>query len=275
MEYGLSEHLPIYAGGLGVLAGDYIKAARDLGLPVVALGILWRQDYTHQFIGQDLWPYDLYPSMDYRFLKDTGVTVTVRVRGEEVACRVRLADQYGNAPLYLLDTNSPGGRHGWMTSRLYSGMPQDRVAAEIILGIGGVRMLRALGLAPSVWHANEGHSAFLMLELLREFVQNGLSHAEASEIVRQRTVFTTHTPVPAGHDVFPHELMDRYFSGYWEQLGLSREEFLRLGDAPDSKGRGFNMTALAMRLSAHVNGVSREHGRVTREMWHHLWPGLP
>ena len=133
MEYGLNEELQIYAGGLGVLAGDYIKAAKDEGFPMVALGILWRQDYTHQFIGQDLMPYDLFPNLDYKFLKDTGVTITVQVRGEEVPCKVRLADQYGNVPLYLLDTNFPGSPNGWMTNRLYAGGPQERVAAEIIL----------------------------------------------------------------------------------------------------------------------------------------------
>jgi starch phosphorylase len=131
-----------------------------------------------------------------------------------------------------------------------------------------------LGINPTVWHANEGHSAFLTLERLRELVQKGRSHAEASEMVRQSTVFTTHTPVPAGHDVFPHHLMDRFFNGFWEQIGLSRDEFLRLGDSPSSHQQGFNMTALAIRLSAHVNGVSREHGRVSREMWQHFWPGL-
>jgi starch phosphorylase len=141
-----------------------------------------------------------------------------------------------------------------------------RLCQEFLLGIGGVRMLRALGIAPTVWHANEGHSAFLTLERIRELIQKGSTHADACETIRQSTVFTTHTPVPAGHDVFPHYLMDRYFAGYWEQLGLSREDFLRLGDTPESQGQGFNMTALAIRMAAHVNGVSREHGQVSREM---------
>jgi starch phosphorylase len=183
----------------------------------------------------------------------------------------------GRIPLFLIDTdvpeNSPEDRA--LSARLYGGDQEMRLCQEILLGIGGVRMLRSLGISPSVWHANEGHSAFLTLERVRELVQKGSSHAEACEFVRQSTVFTTHTPVPAGHDVFPHHLMDRYFAGYWEQLGLSRDEFLRLGDTPESQGHGFNMTALVMRLSAHVNGVSREHGRVTREMWQHFWPGLP
>jgi starch phosphorylase len=150
-----------------------------------------------------------------------------------------------------------------------------RLCQEFLLGIGGVRMLRALGIAPTVWHANEGHSAFLTLERIRELIQKGSTHADACETIRQSTVFTTHTPVPAGHDVFPYHLMERYFAGYWEQLGLSREDFLRLGDTSESQRQGFNMTALAIRLAAHVNGVSREHGQVSREMWQHMWPGLP
>lgn len=150
-----------------------------------------------------------------------------------------------------------------------------RLCQEFLLGIGGVRMLRALGITPTVWHANEGHSAFSTLERIRELIQKGSTHADACETVRQSTVFTTHTPVPAGHDVFPHHLMDRYFAGYWEQLGLSREDFLHLGDTSESQKESFNMTALAIRLAAHVNGVSREHGQVSREMWHHMWPGLP
>jgi len=149
-----------------------------------------------------------------------------------------------------------------------------RLCQEILLGIGGVRMLRSLGISPSVWHANEGHSAFLTLERVREFVQKGSSHAEACELVRQSTVFTTHTPVPAGHDVFPHHLMDRYFGQYWPQLGLSRDEFLRLGEHPETPSAGFNMTALAMRMANYRNGVSREHGRVSRAMWQCLWPGV-
>lgn len=183
----------------------------------------------------------------------------------------------GRVPLYLIDTdvpeNSPENRA--LSARLYGGDQEMRLCQEYLLGIGGVRMLRALGIAPTVWHANEGHSSFLTLERVRELIQKGSTHADACETVRQSTVFTTHTPVPAGHDVFPHHLMDRYFTGYWEQLGLSREDFLRLGDTPESQGQGFNMTALALRLAAHVNGVSREHGQVSREMWHHMWPGLP
>jgi starch phosphorylase len=178
--------------------------------------------------------------------------------------------------LFLIDTdvpeNTPEDRA--LSARLYGGDQETRLCQEFLLGIGGVRVLRALGFHPAVWHCNEGHSAFLTIERIRELVAAGHTYAEARDLVRQSTVFTTHTPVPAGHDIFPFHLMDRYFANYWGQLGLSREEFLRLGETPDSTGHGFNMTALAMRLAAHVNGVSREHGRVSRHMWQHLWPEL-
>ncbi|MCP9453136.1 MAG: alpha-glucan family phosphorylase [Nitrospira sp.] len=283
-EFGLHTSVPIYSGGLGILAGDHCKEASDLGVPLVGVGFMYPQGYFRQRLTPEGWQEATYAPFDR---EESPIHPACTPSGEQCHFTVEMGGRrvtaivwkivVGRVPLFLIDTDVPDNtpENRALSARLYGGDQEIRLCQEILLGIGGVRMLRALGLAPSVWHANEGHSAFLMLELLREFVQNGLSHAEASEMVRQRTVFTTHTPVPAGHDVFPHELMDRYFSGYWEQLGLSREEFLRLGDAPDSKGRGFNMTALAMRLSAHVNGVSREHGRVTREMWHHLWPGLP
>ncbi len=258
MEYGLSDHLPIYAGGLGILAGDYIKSAYDLDLPVVAVGILWRQDYTHQFIGKDLRPYDIFPNIDYSFLKDTGIEVSLRVRGEEVRCRVRLADQYKNAPLYLLDTNFPGSPHGWMTRQLYSSSPQDRVAAEMILGIGGVRALRALGIDADIYHFNEGHAAFAGIELIREKMHSyGMSFEEAWREVRKQVVFTTHTPVAAGNESHDHGLL-RYMEAY---NGLNYEQMKTLGGDP------FNMTAAALRLSRLANAVSKAHGWTARKMW--------
>lgn len=266
MEYGLNEHLPIYAGGLGVLAGDYIKAAHDLSLPVVALGILWRQDYTHQFIGEDLLPYDMYPNMDYKFLKDTGITVTVRVRGEDVTCKVRLADQYGNIPLYLLDTNFPGSAHGWITSRLYGGGPQDRVAQEIILGIGGVRALRALNIPVDVYHFNEGHAALAGVELIREKMQEkGMSFEDAWRETRKQVVFTTHTPVAAGNEAHDHGLL-RYMEAY---NGLNYEQMRTLGGDP------FNMTVAALRLSRIANAVSKTHGQTARRMWRGIYEAAP
>lgn len=282
-EFGLHTSVPIYSGGLGILAGDHCKEASDLGIPLVGVGFMYPQGYFRQRITPEGWQEAAYAPFNRN---DSPITPALTPTGEQCRFNVDMGGrnvtaivwriQVGRVPLYLIDTdvpeNTPENRA--LSARLYGGDQDMRICQEILLGIGGVRLLRALGIAPSVWHANEGHSAFLTLERIRELVQKGASHAEANELVRQSTVFTTHTPVPAGHDVFPHHLMDRYFSGYWEQLDLSREEFLRLGDAPNSHG-GFNMTALIIRLSAHVNGVSREHGRVSREMWHHLWPGLP
>jgi len=283
-EFGLHRSIPIYSGGLGILAGDHCKEASDLGVPLVGIGFMYPQGYFRQRITPEGWqeaayaPFKQAESPIHPALTPSGDPCRITV---EIGSRVVAASVWkvlvGRVPLYLIDTdvpeNSPENRA--LSARLYGGDQEMRLCQEFLLGIGGVRMLRALGIAPTVWHANEGHSAFLTLERIRELIQKGSTHADACEIIRQSTVFTTHTPVPAGHDVFPHHLMDRYFAGYWEQLGLSREDFLRLGDTPASQGQGFNMTALAIRLAAHVNGVSREHGRVSREMWRHMWPGLP
>lgn len=283
-EFGLHTSIPIYSGGLGILAGDHCKEASDLGVPLVGIGFMYPQGYFRQRITPEGWqeaayaPFNREESPIHPALTPSGeacrITVEIGSRVVEAAVWKVLV---GRVPLYLIDTdvpeNNPENRA--LSARLYGGDQEMRLCQEFLLGIGGVRLLRALGITPTVWHANEGHSAFLTLERLRELIQQGSTHADACEAIRQSTVFTTHTPVPAGHDVFPHHLMDRYFSGYWEQLGLSREDFLRLGDTPESQGHGFNMTALAMRMAAHVNGVSHEHGRVSREMWHHMWPGLP
>ncbi len=282
-EFGLHNSIPIYSGGLGILAGDHCKEASDLGVPMVGLGFMYPQGYFRQRITPEGWqeaayaPFNRQESPIQQAMTESGAPCTITVQmGDRVVAAIVWKVLVGRVTLYLIDTdvpeNSPENRA--LSARLYGGDQETRLCQEILLGIGGVRALRALGLAPTVWHANEGHSAFLTLERIREFVEVGRTHAEASELVRQSSVFTTHTPVPAGHDVFPHHLMDRYFQGYWEHLGLSRDQFLQLGEAPNSHTPGFNMTALAMRMSAHVNGVSREHGRVSREMWQHLWPGL-
>ncbi len=283
-EFGIHNSIPIYSGGLGILAGDYCKEASDLGIPLVALGFMYPQGYFHQRISPEGWQEAEYePFNQVESPIDVAATpsgspclVSIEMPGRTVVAVVRQI-RVGRVRLYLLDTNvtdnAPGDRE--LCGRLYGGDQEVRLRQEILLGIGGVRVLRALGLAPSVWHVNEGHSAFLILERVRELVQAGHSYAEAAAHVRQSTAFTTHTPVPAGHDVFPRDLMDPYFQGYWDQLGLTREAFLELGTHPDSPDAGFNMTALAMRMSGHVNGVSREHGRVSRGMWRSLWPGLP
>ncbi len=283
-EFGLHISIPIYSGGLGILAGDHCKEASDLGIPLVGIGFMYPQGYFSQRITAEGWqeatyqPYNRLESPIQQALMPSGAPCQITVEmGNRTVSALIWQVRVGRVSLYLLDTdmpdNAPGDRA--LSARLYGGDQELRLCQEILLGIGGVRALRALGLAPVVWHANEGHSAFLTLERLRELVQSGLSHAEAAETVRHSTVFTTHTPVPAGHDVFPTHLMEQYFSGYWEQLGLTREAFLGLGEHHDSHGNGFNMTALAIRMSTHLNGVSREHGRVARKMWQTLWPGVP
>ncbi|QNB45007.1 alpha-glucan family phosphorylase [Thermanaerosceptrum fracticalcis] len=265
MEYGLDNGLPIYAGGLGILAGDYLKAAKDLNVPVVGIGILWRQDYTTQLIGEDGYPYDLYPRYDYENVKDTGVTVKLRIRGGDVTCRVRLVDQYENAPLYLLDTNFEGSEHGWMTEKLYGGSGQDRVAQEMILGIGGVRALRALGIDVDVYHFNEGHAVFAGLELIREKMSRGMTFEEAWEATKKEVVFTTHTPVEAGNETHDYALL-----GHMEAFnGLTYEQLKALGGDP------FNMTVAALRLSEAANAVSRAHGETARNMWKNVEKAAP
>jgi starch phosphorylase len=258
MEYCLHEKLPIYAGGLGVLAGDYLKAAKDLNLPVIGIGILWRQDYTEQYIDADGNPYDIYPNYNYEFLDDTGVTVTVSIGGDEVELKVWHTDQFNNASLYLLDAGKPGKKHGNFTARLYSGGSEDRITQEIILGIGGIRALRAMNIDVDVYHFNEGHALLAGLELIREKMeQMGLSFEEAWEMTRRQVVFTTHTPVEAGNEKHNYDLLFRLGANNT----LSYEQLLKLGGDP------FNMTAAALRLSYISNGVSEMHGYTARKMW--------
>ncbi|HHX74758.1 MAG TPA: alpha-glucan family phosphorylase [Firmicutes bacterium] len=260
MEYGLTAKLPIYAGGLGILAGDFLKAAADLNLPLIGIGILWRRDYTEQYIGEDGWPYDLYPNYDYDFVKDTGITVAVQVKDRNVTCRVRLVDEYGNAPLYLLDTNFPGSENGWITETLYGGGTEARIAQEIVLGIGGVRLLRALNIEVDVYHFNEGHAVLAGIELIREKMESGMSFEAAWQATRRLVVFTTHTPVEAGNEKHDHGKLQEM--GAYN--GLNYEEMVRLGGDP------FNMTEAALRLCTIANAVSNLHGHTARAMWRHV-----
>ncbi|MBZ4688184.1 MAG: glycogen phosphorylase [Clostridia bacterium] len=258
MEYGLHKELPIYSGGLGVLAGDLLKTAKENNAPVIGIGILWHQDYTEQYIGENGRPYDVYPNLSYDSMKDTGVTVNLRVRGEDVTCKVYLVDKYDNAPLYLLDTNFPGGKHGWMTDRLYGGEAQDRIASEMILGIGGVRALRAMGIEVDKYHFNEGHAVFAGLELIREKMQNeGLSFHDAWKAIKNDVVFTTHTPVEAGNESHDHGTL-QHMEAY---NGLTYAQMCEIGGDP------FNMTVAALRMSHKANAVSKLHGETAREMW--------
>lgn len=280
-EFGLHNSIPIYSGGLGVLAGDHLKEASDLGIPLVGVSFMYSQAYFRQVIGPDGWQ----EAINDRFDRNaSAIQPALLATGEQCRITVQLGDrpvhcliwfiQVGRVRLYLLDTdvadNQPDDRA--LSARLYGGDQQTRICQEILLGIGGVRTLRSLGIQPRMWHANEGHAAFLNLERMRELLQQGQTFDEALQQIRHSSLFTTHTPVPAGHDVFSEELMENYFSSYWKDMGLSREDFFRLGQHPqDSSGR-FHMTALAIRFSSCVNGVSKEHGRVSRNMWHSMWP---
>ncbi len=285
-EFGLTECLSIFAGGLGVLAGDHLKSASDLGLPLVGVGLLYQQGYFRQYLNAAGWQQEAYEDNDFHNLPLTlergldGVPLTVEVPypGRQVVAQVWRV-QVGRVPLYLLDTNVPANNpvDRDITDQLYSGDLEMRIRQEIMLGIGGYRALEALGLEPTAYHMNEGHSAFLALERVRQIMEtHGLSFAEAREAASASLVFTTHTPVAAGHDYFPPDLMDRYFRHYARSLGLSHREFLGLGRRnPANKRERFCMTILALRLATHSNGVSRLHGQVSRRMWLGIWPGVP
>jgi glycogen phosphorylase len=283
-EFGLHNSLPIYSGGLGILSGDHAKEASDLGLPFVGVGFMYPQGYFRQRIPSHGWQEAVYqqlnmaeaPIMLARNSEGNEIRIHVRFGGRTVHARVWQA-RVGRISLYLMDTdvdeNDPWDRE--LSARLYSGDSELRIRQEIVLGIGGVRVLRALGIDPAVLHMNEGHSAFLMLECIREKVRQGMSYADAKAEVQAKAVFTTHTPVPAGHDTFPFHMMEQYFSGFWQELGISREEFMDLGKHQESWGEAFNMTVLALRTSGRANGVSKLHGEVSREMWRSVWPDRP
>jgi starch phosphorylase len=255
MEYGLHESFPIYAGGLGILAGDYIKAAHDLNLPLVAVGLLWERGYCVQRIGADGRPYEEYPAYDTGFLTDTGVRVRVRVRGQEVPVRVWVTERHGSVPLYLLEPLKREDR--WITHRLYEAGTDIRIAQELLLGIGGVRALGWLGLSVHTYHFNEGHAVFAGIERIAELMETGLPFGEAWARVRAQTVFTTHTPVLAGNE--QHSLVDLRRMGAC--LQLSGAEMRALGGDP------FNMTVAGLRLSRAANAVSQLHGETARAMW--------
>jgi glycogen phosphorylase len=283
-EFGLHQSIPIYSGGLGILAGDHCKEASDLGLPLVGVGFLYPQGYFHQRISADGWQQAWYAPFA---VDEAPIRRALLPNGEQALIQVPLDGRsvdvavwqiaVGRVCLYLLDTNvesnAPWDRE--LSARLYGGDQENRILQEIILGVGGVRVLRALGLHPSAWHANEGHAAFLMLERLREYRQAGLSFEDSIEAVRTSTVFTTHTPVAAGHDTFPFAFMDKYFTSLYTQMGISREQFLQLGCTEGVQDPAFNMTVLALNLSDHRNAVSRLHGETSRQMWRHLWPDRP
>ncbi len=283
-EYGIHHSLPFYAGGLGFLAGDFLKECSDLGVPVVAVGFMYPEGYLRQRIRPDGWQESESEALDRenapirRVLDERGERLVVKVPFIEPPVHVEVWKvQVGRVSLYLMDTdielNDPWNRS--ISARLYIGSPEQRLKQEVVLGIGGAEVLNVLGIRHSILHLNEGHPAFAILERIRERVASGMTFDEASRQVRATTVFTTHTPVPAGHDVFPFSLMERYFHSYWPSLGLDRESFMKLGMNPADPGAGFNMTAFALRMSGYRNAVSKRHGEVTRRMWQPLWPELP
>ncbi|MFH1931967.1 MAG: alpha-glucan family phosphorylase [Pseudomonadota bacterium] len=283
-EYGLHHSLPFYAGGLGFLAGDYIKECSDLGVPLIAVGFMYPEGYVLQRIRDDGWQENVDQNLDRdaapisRVLDRDGKQVLVQVPFIEPPIHVAVWKvDVGRIPLYLLDTdieiNDPWNRG--ISARLYTGDLEHRLRQEIVLGIGGSEVLDALGIKHSVLHLNEGHAAFALLERIRDLKQEGMSFEEAAHRVQNTSVFTTHTPVPAGHDVFPFPLMEKYFSSYWPSMGLERDSFFQLGIHPKEPNTGFNMTAFALKMSRYCNGVSKRHGEVTRQMWKSLWPDVP
>ncbi len=283
-EFGIHSSLPIYGGGLGILAGDHCKEASDLGLPLIGVGFMYPQGYFHQRLSVDGRQEAMYEHLDRAeaplmpALTPQGKRCLVAVSLDERDIYVQVWHvRVGRSSLYLMDTdveeNAPWDRE--LSARLYGGDLEMRILQEIILGIGGMRVLRALGISPQVWHLNEGHAAFVTIERVREFVATGMPFTEAVAEVQRTTVFTTHTPVPAGHDAFPFLLIDRYLHSYWNQLGIDRNRFLALGYHHEPWGEVFHMTVLALHMAEWRNGVSKAHGEVSRRMWQSLWPDTP
>jgi starch phosphorylase len=283
-EYGLHHSLPFYAGGLGFLAGDLLKESSDLGIPLVAVGFMYPEGYLKQRMNSDGWQQDDNEILDResapitRIVDEKGTHRIVKVPFIEPDIFVEFWKvQVGKIELYLMDTdideNDPWNRA--ITSHLYIGSPELRLRQEIVLGIGGAEVLRRMGRQHSVLHLNEGHTVFAILERIREKVASGSSFQEAFNQTRSTTIFTTHTPVPAGNDVFSFQLMEKYFNTYWPTLGIDRDTFLQLGVDPKDPRAGFNMAAFGLKASQYHNAVSKRHGEVARKMWQSLWPTVP
>ena len=285
-EYGLDRILSIYSGGLGILSGDHLKAASDLGVPMVAVGLLYKKGFFHQKINGYGIQEEEYIAAD---VDNLPVTPVKDVEGKDLLVSVEMPKKkmylkvwqlnIGRIKLYLMDSDIEENIEEYrsVTSNLYGGNQETRIMQEIILGIGGVQLLKMLGLKPTVYHMNEGHSAFLILELMSSIIkEKEISIDIAKEIVSSQTIFTTHTPVPAGTDVFPTELMEKYFDGYWKKLGITKDEFMKLGMKPDSdiKNSGFNMGIFALKVAGKKNGVSKLHGAVSRELFGEIWSNI-
>lgn len=259
MEYGIDQRFKAYAGGLGILAGDYLKGAHDHQYPIIGIGIRWKQGYTEQRIDASGNAYDSYHNYEYDFLEDTGITVSVDIRKVKVNCKVWKLTQFGNADLYLLDTDIPDNHDSWITGQLYGWFGEERIAQEIVLGIGGIKAIRALGLPIDIYHFNEGHALFAGFELLREKMEDeGLTFEKAVEVVKKEVVFTTHTPIVQGNESHPIDKI--IYMG--ANLNLTRAQLTFLGG-----GDPFNMTIGALRLSKIANGVAQLHGETSNKMW--------
>lgn len=284
MEYGIGEGLPIYSGGLGMLSGDHLKSSSDMGLPVIGVGLLYRKGYVQQVLNRDNWQTEAYPENDWynmpvEIVKNNEgkpLRISVNLAGEEVWVGVWRVP-VGRTSLYLLDTNlpenSPNARV--ITEQLYGGDRENRIRQEIVLGIGGYRALKAMGMVPTAYHVNEGHSAFLLLERIRDLMHDKkLNYYEAKKAVWATSIFTTHTPVMAGNEYFDFELIKKYFENYSRELGISFPDFLELGKE-EKNSLGFCMTVLALRLSAYSNAVSKLHADTSRKMWKKVWNNIP
>ncbi|QSZ28098.1 alpha-glucan family phosphorylase [Aceticella autotrophica] len=266
MEYGLHTDFKLYAGGLGILAGDYLKISKELNLPLIGIGILWKQGYVEQFIENNGFLYDAYHNYKYDFLKDTGIKVKVRIRNHDVYCKVWMVDCFNNAPLYLLDTDIPENEDRWITGQLYGWFNEERVAQEMVLGIGGIKALRSLGLKVDVYHFNEGHAVFAALELIREKMEyKSMDFKKAWKETIKEIVFTTHTPVIEGNESHSLELL-MYMGA---NNGLTIEQMSEIGGVP------FNMTIAGLRLSRAANAVSKLHGKTANKMWKHIKKRAP
>ncbi len=283
-EYGLDECLPIYSGGLGILSGDHLKAASDLGIPLVGIGLLYQEGYFQQYLNADGWQQELYPDNDWYTLpvhrilngENQPMIIDIPMADETVFCQIWRVD-VGRTPLYLLDTNIPQNQphHRDITKRLYGGDREMRLQQEIVLGIGGVRALEAMQIYPTVFHVNEGHSAFLSLERLRILMDKyDVSHEAAWEIIWSSSVFTTHTPVPAGNEHFTLELIRKYFTNIADEIGYGIDSLIHIGQEKQDRS-SFCLTVLALRMAAQCNGVAKLHGETSRKMWQGLWPELP
>jgi len=281
-EFGVHESVPVYSGGLGILAGDHCKSASDLGIPLIGVGMMYKQGYFIQRIDGEGKQQNIYPTYDFEDIPvslvkddaDKPVTVSVMFPGRKIYAQIWKM-QAGRTSIYLLDTDIPENlpEDRIVTSQLYGGDQNMRITQEILLGIGGVRALRALGIEPSIYHMNEGHSAFLGIELIREYIAKGYSVNLARELVSSKSVFTTHTPVPAGNDAFDETMMKDYFGAQLDPYGITWDEFFSMGK--DSSTGLFSMTILAMNCAKSANGVSELHGEVSRKIWNEVWKDIP